>query len=75
VRGLPKAWPSRWLLGKGHDGWAHLKAEVMDAAGLIDLRGLLHAWRARRFDGLIAVITFLATLGFAPTWRKAFSRV
>jgi hypothetical protein len=42
----------------------------LDAAGLINLRRLLHAWGARRFERIISVITFLATLGFAPHLEK-----
>jgi anti-anti-sigma factor len=34
--------------------------------GLLNVRGFIHAWRAQKYDGVIAVISFLATLGFAP---------
>jgi sulfate permease, SulP family len=34
--------------------------------GLIDFRAIKHAWLAHRHDGICAVITFVATLGFAP---------
>jgi anti-anti-sigma factor len=39
---------------------------MMAVAGLINLRGFLHAWRAQWYDGVISVITFFATLWFAP---------
>jgi len=34
--------------------------------GLIDFRAIRHAWQAHRHDGICAVVTFAATLGFAP---------
>jgi len=34
--------------------------------GLIDFRAIQHAWQAHRHDGICAVTTFVATLGFAP---------
>jgi len=34
--------------------------------GLINVSGFVHAWRAKWYDGVISVITFLCTLGFAP---------
>lgn len=43
---------------------------MMAVAGLINLRGFLHAWRAQWFDGVISVITFFATLWFAPHLDK-----
>jgi len=34
--------------------------------GLIDFAAIRHAWQAHRHDGLSAVVTFVATLAFAP---------
>jgi sulfate permease, SulP family len=39
---------------------------VQAVAGLIDFGALRRAWRARRDDGLAALVTFAATLAFAP---------
>lgn len=39
---------------------------LLAVLGLINVRGFVHAWRAQWYDGGIAVITFVATLYFAP---------
>ena len=39
---------------------------MMAVLGLINVSGFIHAWKARRHDGAIAIITFLSTLAFAP---------
>ena len=39
---------------------------MMAVIGLLNVSGFLHAWRAQWYDGLISVITFIATLVFAP---------
>jgi SulP family sulfate permease len=39
---------------------------MMAVIGLINLRAFISAWRASRDDGIAAVVTFLATLAFAP---------
>jgi sulfate permease, SulP family len=39
---------------------------MMAVAGLINIRGFIHAWRAQWFDGAISIITFVCTLAFAP---------
>ncbi len=39
---------------------------MMAVAGLFNIKGVLHAWRARWYDGVISVITFVCTLLFAP---------
>jgi SulP family sulfate permease len=40
---------------------------IMSAViGLINIKGFIHAYRAQRYDGIIAVISFVATLAFAP---------
>ncbi len=50
----------------------HLPQSVLAAiimlavAGLINVKGFIHAWKARWYDGTISVIVFIATLVFAP---------
>jgi sulfate permease, SulP family len=39
---------------------------IMAVVGLIDVAAMRHAWHADRNDGVAALVTFLATLGFAP---------
>ncbi|MFZ0428819.1 MAG: SulP family inorganic anion transporter [Acidobacteriota bacterium] len=39
---------------------------IMAVFNLINVRGFIHAWRAQKYDGVISVITFGVTLGFAP---------
>lgn len=44
-----------------------LAAIIMTAViGLINIRGVVNIWKAQWYDGVIAVATFIATLGFAP---------
>jgi SulP family sulfate permease len=44
-----------------------LAAIIMVAVfGLINFNALVKAWRAKRDDGIAAVVTFVATLAFAP---------
>lgn len=46
---------------------ATLAAVIMMAVfGLINFRAIKHAWRANKHDGIAALVTFVATLGFAP---------
>jgi len=46
---------------------AVLAAVIMLAViGLINFKAMLHAWRAHRHDGAAAIVTFVATLLFAP---------
>ena len=46
---------------------AVLAAVIMMAViGLINTKGFVHAWKAKRSDGLISVISFVCTLYFAP---------
>jgi SulP family sulfate permease len=46
---------------------ASLAAVIMMAVfGLINIPAIRHAWQANRHDGIAAVVTFLATLMFAP---------
>jgi len=39
---------------------------MMAVVGLINVSGFVHAWKAKWYDGVISVIAFLCTLGFAP---------
>ncbi|HEY5763750.1 MAG TPA: STAS domain-containing protein, partial [Rhodocyclaceae bacterium] len=39
---------------------------IMAVIGLINFQGIHHAWLASRHDGIAAIVTFVATLGFAP---------
>lgn len=46
---------------------AVLAAVIMLAVvGLINFRAMLHTWQAQRHDGTVAIVTFVATLFFAP---------
>jgi len=46
---------------------AVLAAVIMMAVmGLINTSGFVHAWKAKRSDGIISVIAFISTLYFAP---------
>ncbi|MGW8302545.1 MAG: SulP family inorganic anion transporter [Desulfobacterales bacterium] len=39
---------------------------MMAVIGLVNVRGFIHAWSAQWYDGVISIITFVATLVFAP---------
>lgn len=39
---------------------------MMAVIGLVNVRGLVHAWQVQKRDGVVALATFLATLVFAP---------
>jgi MFS superfamily sulfate permease-like transporter len=43
---------------------------MMAVVGLINLGGFVHAFKAQWYDGVISVISFLATLAFAPHLDK-----
>jgi MFS superfamily sulfate permease-like transporter len=46
---------------------AVLAAVIMMAViGLVNIPGFIHAWQAQWYDGAISIITFIATLAFAP---------
>ncbi len=46
---------------------AALAAIIMLAViGLVNVRGIVDAWRAQKHDGVIAITTFATTLAFAP---------
>jgi len=50
---------------------AVLAAVIMMAViGLVNVTGFIHAWRAQWYDGIISIITFVATLAFAPHLDK-----
>ena len=39
---------------------------MMAVTGLINFKAIKHAWQAHRHDGIASIVTFVATLGFAP---------
>ncbi len=39
---------------------------IMAVIGLIDFKSIKESWRAKWYDGVIAIVTFIATLIFAP---------
>jgi SulP family sulfate permease len=39
---------------------------IMAVIGLINFEAIKHAWHANKHDGIAAVVTFIATLAFAP---------
>jgi len=43
---------------------------IMAVINLVNPAGFMQTWRAQRYDGAIAVITFTCTLGFAPHLDK-----
>jgi MFS superfamily sulfate permease-like transporter len=43
---------------------------MMAVIGLVNVSGFVHAWRAQWYDGAISIISFLATLAFAPHLDK-----
>ncbi|HID96895.1 MAG TPA: SulP family inorganic anion transporter [Thermodesulfobacteriaceae bacterium] len=50
---------------------ATLAAVIMMAViGLVNTKGFVHAWKAQWYDGVISVITFVATLAVAPHLDK-----
>lgn len=50
---------------------AVLAAVIMMAViGLINVSGFIHAWHAQWYDGAISIISFIATLAFAPHLDK-----
>jgi MFS superfamily sulfate permease-like transporter len=50
---------------------AVLAAVIMMAViGLINISGFIHAWEAKWYDGVISVISLVATLAFAPHLAK-----
>jgi len=50
---------------------AVLAAVIMTAVfGLINFKSVKHAWHASRHDGIASIVTFIATLAFAPHLDK-----
>ena len=50
---------------------AVLAAVIMMAViGLINFKAIIHAYHANKHDGIAAIVTFVATLGFAPHLDK-----
>ncbi|MGA8241315.1 MAG: SulP family inorganic anion transporter [Desulfobacterales bacterium] len=50
---------------------AVLAAVIMMAViGLVNVTGFIHAWEAKWYDGAISIISFVATLAFAPHLDK-----
>jgi len=43
---------------------------MMAVIGLLNASGFIHAWKAQWYDGAISIITFVATLAFAPHLDK-----
>jgi len=43
---------------------------MMAVIGLLNVSGFIHAWKAQKYDGIISVLSFIATLGFAPHLDK-----
>jgi SulP family sulfate permease len=39
---------------------------IMAVGGLVNIEGIKHAWKAHKHDGAAAVVTFFATMFFAP---------
>jgi MFS superfamily sulfate permease-like transporter len=39
---------------------------MMAVIGLINAKTFIHSYRAQKYDGIIGIITFVCTLGFAP---------
>ncbi len=39
---------------------------IMAVVGLVNFKAVKHAWQASKHDGIAAVVTFVATLAFAP---------
>jgi SulP family sulfate permease len=43
---------------------------MMAVIGLVNVSGFVHAWKAKWYDGFISIISFVATLAFAPHLDK-----
>jgi SulP family sulfate permease len=39
---------------------------IMAVIGLVNIKGFIHTWQTQKYDGFIAIITFVCTLMFAP---------
>ena len=43
---------------------------IMAVFGLINFTAIKHIWQASKLDGIVAIITFIATISFAPHLEK-----
>lgn len=43
---------------------------MMAVIGLLNVKGFIHAWQAQKYDGVIAITSFVFTLAFAPHLDK-----
>ncbi|MFZ3137091.1 MAG: SulP family inorganic anion transporter [Thermodesulfovibrionales bacterium] len=43
---------------------------MMAVIGLINVSGFIHAYKAQKYDGIISILSFIATLAFAPHLDK-----
>jgi sulfate permease, SulP family len=43
---------------------------MMAVIGLLNVSGFIHSWKAQKYDGIISVLSFIATLAFAPHLDK-----
>ncbi|MFZ5905995.1 MAG: SulP family inorganic anion transporter [Nitrospirota bacterium] len=43
---------------------------MMAVIGLLNVSGFIHSWKAQKYDGIISVLSFVATLAFAPHLDK-----
>ncbi|PID78468.1 MAG: sodium-independent anion transporter [Gammaproteobacteria bacterium] len=43
---------------------------MMAVFGLVNIQGFIHAWEAKKSDGIISILTFLTTLALAPHLEK-----
>jgi sulfate permease, SulP family len=43
---------------------------MMAVIGLLNVSGFIHAWKAQKYDGIISILSFVATLAFAPHLDK-----
>ncbi|TKJ39757.1 sodium-independent anion transporter [candidate division LCP-89 bacterium B3_LCP] len=43
---------------------------MMAVIGLINVKGFIHAYQAQKYDGVIAIVSFVGTLAFAPHLDK-----
>ncbi|MGQ9862610.1 MAG: SulP family inorganic anion transporter [Thiobacillaceae bacterium] len=44
---------------------------IMAVVGLVNVQAIRHAWHAHKHEGVAAIVTFFATLAFAPIWMLA----
>ena len=43
---------------------------MMAVIGLLNVSGFIHAWKVQKYDGIISILAFIATLAFAPHLDK-----